>query len=119
MTSPDLTLPHVVVHIRTQRCLHCGSEHKYSNVFECITKGKTKQLLPCRTHFPIDYSIVPTILPTETVPICHSCVEHTAITDSEAARRWSQTLMRKAQEQAAAPPTTSSSTRTIPTPEML
>jgi len=96
----DMTIPHIVLHTHTQHCLGCRSTHTWSAVFECITKGRTKQYLPAHSlsAIPSDYRLVPISLPIEYIVICHGCFSTDAacaIPDHEAHRRWQQTLMRK------------------------
>jgi len=98
----DMTLPHIVLHSHSQHCLACNRDHSWSAVFECTTKGRTKQYRPSPSlvGIPSDYRLVPVQLPTEYVPICHSCLTEAApaMPDYEAHRRWQATLMRKSIE---------------------
>jgi len=102
--ASDLTLPHIVVHLHSQRCLCCGVTHRWSSVYECHTKGKMKELLPARraSEFPLDYTILPITLPCDPVIVCHLCVGRvgTSTSDAAAHQRWKDTLARKAKEEA-------------------
>ena len=102
--SSDLTLPHIVVHMHSQRCLSCGVTHRWTEVYECQTKGRAKILLPARRapDFPLDYTILPVQMPCDPVMICHLCVGQSGVTDSDAHTRWAQTLARKRLEEAGA-----------------
>ena len=105
MTDP--TLPHIALHIHSQRCSGCGQTTQWSQVWECITQNKMKKLLPARhkSAWPSDYEIIATAMPTQFVPICQSCLPHVKIEpDHEQHRRWQETLARKAQEQKTAAP---------------
>lgn len=93
----DPTLPHIVVQCHSQRCLSCAKTARWSETYECITKGKTRQFLPCRSpgSIPIDYAIQAVTMPCSYVPICFECVSVRSEPDIEAHRRWQETLMRK------------------------
>jgi len=105
--ASDLTLPHIVVHLHSQRCLCCGVTHRWSSVYECHTKGKMKSLLPARraSEFPIDYTILPVTLPCDPVLVCHLCVGQSGTTDAAAHQRWKDTLARKAAQSSLDDPT--------------
>lgn len=98
----DPTLPHIVVHCHSQKCLTCSHTSRWSKTYECITKGKTRHYLPCRSPsaIPVDYYVLPTLLPTEYTPICYSCAGTRAEPDIEAHRKWQETLMRKSAQAA-------------------
>lgn len=124
MPDFDPTLPHVVVHCHKQKCLGCQREFSYSHVFECVTNGKVKNLLPCRSRasFTVDTQIESRVMPVEYIVICHLCVATEPVADHEAHTRWQQTLMRKRAESTAASPTASNganTNRVIPTLDML
>lgn len=93
----DPTLPHIQVHVCSQKCLNCGASHIHSQIYECITQSRKKILLPCRGphSIPSDYPVVAHEIPTVHVPICHACLDSRSKPDAERARRWSETLTRK------------------------
>lgn len=118
----DPTLPHIALHIHSQRCGGCGTTTKWSQVFECITQNKMKKLLPARpkSAWPSDYEIIPTAMPVQFVPICHACLPDVKIEPDHAAHaRWQETLARKAEQAKEARAQAPAAPRTAPTLDML
>lgn len=96
----DHSIPHIQVHCKFQRCLTCGSTHRWSETYECITQGKTRKFLPCRSPsaIPIDYQVIAVEIQSEPTVACHECIGSRPVADVEAHRRWQATLMRKQEE---------------------
>jgi hypothetical protein len=94
--SLDLTEPHIVCHLHTQRCMYCNASQLYSHVYVCETVGRVKKLKPLGS--PAEAAYLPAILtemPLKTVPYCHLCLAGRPMLSAEAHSRWQQTLARK------------------------
>lgn len=108
----DLTLPHIVVHRHEQCCAHCGHIETYTHIYECITVGRAKRLMPL-TAPPGTLPIVHIAMPRKVIPLCCSCVDEAVQPDAEAHARWAQTLARKSPNAPAPSHVTSSRNSTI------
>lgn len=119
-SDDDLTLPHIVVQCHSQTCTSCGATHRWSETYECITKGKIKHYLPARipSDIPSDYFIAPVTMPPRRVIVCHECVGSGA-RDSDAHSRWAETLRHKSSEEGASSAGAGPAVRRTVTPDML
>lgn len=92
----DLTEPHIVCHLHTQRCSYCNAEQRYSHVYLCETLNRAKKLKPLAS--PSEAAHLPASLiemPPKAVPFCHLCLSGRPVRDAEAHTLWQQTLARK------------------------
>lgn len=92
----DLSLPHIEVHCKSQKCLSCKSTHRWSEVYEAQTKGKVRQLLPAATpsSVPVDYFYVPVLMPTDNVICCHACI-NAGISQDQVYSRWRENMTKR------------------------
>lgn len=93
----DLTQPHTVLHLHSQRCRFCNHTAKWTKVYECTTKERGRKLEPRAIVNP-DLPVLVVNVREEILPMCSHCFAMRPLPEAEAHARWAETLKRKAEQ---------------------